>query len=112
LPGDKSVAKCLSAGFESEQIITGVGPFSVEENERLWDSLGVNVVVTKESGREGGFPEKVEAAKRLGIALVVVERPGIMREDDSEADDDMDIAIEVSGVDEAMTAIKRVMCDA
>ncbi|MDP2210743.1 MAG: precorrin-6A reductase [Candidatus Aquicultor sp.] len=112
LPGDESIAKCLEAGFEPEQIITGVGPFSVEENERLWESLGVKVVVTKESGREGGFPEKVEAAKRLGIALVVVRRPGVVREDAGDADDDMDTRIEVSGVDEALVAIKRVICDA
>ncbi|MDI6815654.1 MAG: precorrin-6A reductase [Actinomycetota bacterium] len=142
LPGDESVAKCLEAGFAPEQVITGVGPFSVEENERLWRSLGVTVVVTKESGREGGFPEKVEAAKRLGITLVVVERPGIVREDDSRADKVLDFgadegvagsdagsescgedglsaddggvagAVEVSGVDEAMAAIKRVICNA
>ena len=112
LPGDESVAKCLKAGFAPEQVITGVGPFSVEENERLWRSLGVTVVVTKESGREGGFPEKVEAAKRLGVALVVVERPRIVREDAVDADDDMDTGIEVSRVDEALVAIKRVISDA
>ena len=108
LPGDESVAKCLEAGFAPEQVITGVGPFSVEENERLWASLGVTVVVTKESGREGGFPEKVEAAKRLGIALVVVRRPGDERDEDAGGVE----WVEVSGVDEAMAAIKHVICDA
>jgi precorrin-6x reductase len=91
LPGDESVAKCLEAGFAPEQVITGVGPFSVEENERLWGRLGVTVVITKESGREGGFPEKVEAAKRLGIALVVLGRPGVVGEDDSKVGHVLDV---------------------
>ena len=110
LPGGESVARCLEAGFTSEQIITGVGPFSVEDNERLWRSLGVAVVVTKESGREGGFPEKVEAAKRLGIALVVVERPG--DEGDEDAGGGVDggaVVVEVSSVDDALDAIKRAL---
>jgi precorrin-6x reductase len=107
LPGDESVARCLEAGFASEQIITGVGPFSVEDNERLWRSLGVKAVVTKESGREGGFPEKVEAAKRLGVALVVIRRPS----DEGEEDTGDAEWVEVSGVDEALVAIKRVIRD-
>jgi len=103
LPGDESVAKCLDAGFAPEHIITGVGPFSVEENERLWRSLGVTVVVTKESGREGGFPEKVEAAKRLGIALVVLRRPGVVGEDDSKVGHVLDV-----GANECVVAEKGV----
>lgn len=75
LPTDESVAKCREAGFTDERIITGIGPFSVEENEELWRCLGITVVVTKESGREGGFPEKVAAAQRLAIPLVVIARP-------------------------------------
>ena len=32
-------------------------------------------MVTKETGKNGGFPEKVEAAKRAGATLVVIGRP-------------------------------------
>jgi len=75
LPNDISKAKCLEAGFKESEIVTGIGPFSYEDNHELWKRLEVDVVVTKESGFAGGFGEKFEAARSLDIHLVVIDRP-------------------------------------
>jgi len=75
LPDDFAVNRCLKAGFLRDEIVTGVGPFSYEDNYRLWKELGIDVVVTKESGVAGGFAEKIRAAKDLGINVVIIKRP-------------------------------------
>ena len=36
---------------------------------------GAEILITKESGSAGGYPEKAEAAKRLGIELITIKRP-------------------------------------
>jgi precorrin-3B C17-methyltransferase len=53
------------------------GPFSADFNFALWSAWKVDCVVTKESGEAGGFGSKVEAADKLGIALIVVKRPPV-----------------------------------
>lgn len=75
LPNGISRARCLEAGFKEYELIEGVGPYSYEDNYELWKQLKVDVVVTKESGSAGGFTEKLDAAKDLGIYLVVIDRP-------------------------------------
>jgi precorrin-6A/cobalt-precorrin-6A reductase len=70
-----SLQACHDAGLPSERILTGRGPFSVEENRRLIAWHGIGVLVTKESGNAGGLPEKLEAARCEGTAIIVVERP-------------------------------------
>ncbi|MFI3327983.1 MAG: cobalt-precorrin-5B (C(1))-methyltransferase CbiD [Rikenellaceae bacterium] len=37
----------------------------------------IKAIVTKESGRSGGFAQKVAMAQKLGVALLVVERPAL-----------------------------------
>ncbi len=76
LSGPDSVSAARSAGLCDERIIQGIGPFSVEENLTLIRRFGIGVIVTKDSGREGGVPEKLEAAKRANCRAVVVARPG------------------------------------
>lgn len=63
--------KCESLGFR--RIICKRGPFSVEENIR--DFTGCRYLVTKESGREGGFFEKQEAAEKLGMTVIAIACP-------------------------------------
>lgn len=59
-------------GFPSEYIIY----YSQGEDEAtLLSTLKPQAVITKESGDSGGFNEKVEAARKLGIPLLVVKRP-------------------------------------
>lgn len=75
LPSPESIQKCLQAGVHPDSIIAMKGPFSARLNTALWSDLSVDTVVTKESGEEGGLPEKIKAALELSINLVVVKRP-------------------------------------
>lgn len=75
LPDEASVSACRDAGFADGEIITGIGPFTYEDNYGLWKRLGIDVVVTKDSGGAGGFPDKLDAARDLCVDLVVVSRP-------------------------------------
>jgi len=58
-----------------EAVVTGKGPFSVDENRSIIQCFGVRVLVTKDSGAAGGVPEKLEAARLEGCRVVVVRRP-------------------------------------
>ena len=65
------INKCRSLGYKN--IIIGKGPFSIEQN--LSDFKGCNWLVTKSSGTAGGFDEKIHAAKKLNINILVIKRP-------------------------------------
>ena len=71
----ESVAACRQAGGPGERILTGKGLYSVAENLRQIRELGIGVLVTKDSGPEGGTAEKLEAARVAGCKVVVVQRP-------------------------------------
>lgn len=48
---------------------------STEEERMMMAELGCDAIITKESGETGGFENKVNAAKSLGLAIFVVEHP-------------------------------------
>ena len=54
--------------------LLGRGPFSVEDEVALFSRLGVDVLVVKNSGGTGSRP-KLEAARRLGLPVVMIDRP-------------------------------------
>jgi precorrin-6A/cobalt-precorrin-6A reductase len=74
LPDPNSIQNCLQAGIPHEAIVTGRGPFSVEENRKLIRKFHIGVLVTKDSGLPGGVLEKIEAAELEGCQVVVVAR--------------------------------------
>lgn len=75
LPADGIMEYCENFGIQKDRIILGKGPFTVEQNiEHITKSVA-EMLVTKESGAAGGYPEKVEAAQRLGIELITIKRP-------------------------------------
>lgn len=76
LPHPESLEACKKAGIPDSSVITGRGPFSADENFDVITNLGVAVLVTKDSGKEGGVPEKIIAAKRASCRVVVIRRPG------------------------------------
>ena len=75
LPMASSLAACEAAGFAPAHIIAMQGPFSVDMNVATLESIGAKYLVTKESGRSGGFEEKLEAARRAGARCVVIGQP-------------------------------------
>lgn len=81
LPQPESLESCRAAGVAEGFIITGRGPFSVEENRAVIRKHGIGVLVTKDSGDAGGVADKLEAARAEGCQVVVVRRPAEPTED-------------------------------
>lgn len=75
LPSEEAVKLCREAGFKGKNIICMQGPFSAELNEAMFRASGADILVTKSSGKTGGFPEKIEAACRLGMKVIVITPP-------------------------------------
>lgn len=76
-PTSESLRELEKAGVPLSQICAQQGPFSVEENHRLLERWKIEVLVTKDSGKAGGYLEKYQAAKALGIPLIVLQRPRV-----------------------------------
>lgn len=75
LPAEGIVERCVALGFAKENIIAEKGPFSQAQNSEHLRKFGAKYLVTKQSGRTGGFDEKVSAAKQCGAELLVIKRP-------------------------------------
>ena len=75
LPNDDIKEYCKSLGFDENKLIFAKGPFGVEENIEHIRKSGAKLMVTKESGNLGGYPEKVRAAELCNIELVTLSRP-------------------------------------
>lgn len=75
LPGAESLAACRRAGIGDDRIVAERGPFSTEQNRNHIRRFGAGVLVTKESGAEGGFPAKLKAAREEHCRVVVIQRP-------------------------------------
>ena len=71
----ESVDEAARLGFEGKNLICMQGPFSEELNTAMLRAVNASFLVTKESGKAGGFPEKVSAARKAGARLIVVGRP-------------------------------------
>ena len=69
------VAECARLGFQGKNLLCMQGPFSKEFNIAMLRQLDCKYMVTKMSGKSGGFLEKLEAARACGCTLIVVGRP-------------------------------------
>lgn len=74
LPTSEVIKLCEDFGLNADNIIAMKGPFSEEINEQMYKHYNIDLVITKESGIEGGFLEKVNAAKNLNIPIIVIVR--------------------------------------
>jgi precorrin-6A/cobalt-precorrin-6A reductase len=70
-----SLSKAITAGFSPERLILARPPFSLEEELDLWSQLQIEAVITKDSGYSGGLEIKQQAARLLGVQLMVISRP-------------------------------------
>lgn len=75
LPMVSSIEACAEAGFAPAHIIAMQGPFSIEMNVATLKAIGARWLVTKASGKSGGFSEKLEAARLAGARCVVIGQP-------------------------------------
>ena len=83
LPGRESLELCMEQGIKGRQILALQGPFSTEMNLAILKQYDIRHLVTKNSGRLGGYQEKLEAARMLGIPVYVIT-PGKSGEDIAE----------------------------
>lgn len=76
LPTVEVLKKCKSLGFEGANVIAMQGPFDKELNLAMLRKTKAAWIVSKISGKEGGFEDKCEAAREAGVRLVLIGRPG------------------------------------
>lgn len=69
------VSSCAKLGIEGKHLLCMQGPFSREMNIALIHQFDIAWMVSKESGRAGGFLEKYQAAKETGCRMIVIGRP-------------------------------------
>ena len=75
LPMEHSLTLCQKAGLPPAHILAMQGPFSLEMNTAMLHAVNARYMVTKESGKTGGFDEKIAAAAQADVTLVVIGRP-------------------------------------
>lgn len=79
----ESLQKALAEGFPEEKLVYYEPEHTlptVEEERGLMERVGCDAIITKQSGDEGGFPAKVEAAQALGLRIYVVQPPSLPTE--------------------------------
>lgn len=74
LPSVFSMQECVDRGVRMEDIIAILGPLSEDMNYQMFRAYRADYVVMKDSGKEGGTTEKLNACKRLGITPIVISR--------------------------------------
>lgn len=73
LPVSEAAEKCSALGIKKTIFLKG--PFSFEQNYEQFKTGNIKWLVTKSSGTNGGFEEKIKAAKALNINVIVIKRP-------------------------------------
>lgn len=74
LPDWKVLCKCEKLGFNPKNIIAIKGPYNEALNIELFKYCNAAVLVTKESGNMGGVVDKINAADKLGMKTILVDR--------------------------------------
>lgn len=75
LPTPEMVAKAFDLGFDASHIIAMQGPFSHDANLAMLRQTGAKYLVTKDSGKVGGFSAKLTAAEEAGATVILIGRP-------------------------------------
>lgn len=74
LPSVASIEACLGAGIASKHIVAMQGPFTKEMNLATMKQYGCTCLVTKHTGKPGGFDDKL-AVLEAGYTVIVIEKP-------------------------------------
>lgn len=75
LPNPQMVADSFALGFKGQHLICMQGPFSAELNTALIHQFAIRYLLTKNSGANGGFREKIKSVEQTDTTLVVIGRP-------------------------------------
>ena len=71
----ESINACKEIGLEGSHIIAMQGPFSERLNIALMQEYNCKYMVSKQTGNNGGFDEKIEACKQAGVYPIIVALP-------------------------------------
>ncbi len=77
LPDPAALQQCAFLGIGPGRIVAVQGPFSMELNREMFRHFDAAVIISKESGKTGGLPEKIAAAAQLQIPIIVIGRPAL-----------------------------------
>ncbi|MFN3467395.1 MAG: precorrin-6A reductase [Candidatus Brocadiales bacterium] len=77
LPVPEHIQGCIKLGIPPWNIHALQGPFSKEFNRATIKEFNIDVVVTKDGGKEAKTLEKIEACLEEGIPIVVIQRPSL-----------------------------------
>lgn len=77
LPSPVALETALNSGFTPDRIIALRPPISEALETALWQQWKISLVVTKSSGTAGGEDIKIKVSQKLGIPLILLERPGL-----------------------------------
>ena len=66
---------CAQLGLEGRHVIGMQGPFSKELDIAMLRQYDCRYLVTKDTGKAGGFQEKIDAALECGVIPVIIGRP-------------------------------------
>ena len=80
LPVEVSIKKAIETGISPKNIIGLQGPFTKEFNRAILKNYKISYLITKESGKEGGETEKIEACEAEGVEVMVIKRPEVKYE--------------------------------
>ena len=75
LPTAESMRQAERVRLSPREIVAMWGAGNAGFNEALCGDKNVRCIVSRESGPQGGVADKAEAARRLGIPLILVSRP-------------------------------------
>ena len=66
---------CRTYGIEGRHLLGMQGPFSQEMNEAMLRQYECTYLVTKDTGKAGGFQEKIDACQACHVVPVIIGRP-------------------------------------
>lgn len=97
LPVESSLKACEEAGLDRSHVIDAMGPFSYEQNIEMIKDISADILITKESGKAGGFYEKIKSALDCNLKIAILTRP------------EEDLATESYSIEEILDSIEEVM---
>ena len=74
LPAEDIIKYCLDLGVTIEDIVAIKGPISYELNLGFISQYNAKAIILKDSGKQGGTEEKIQAAVHKNIYVFVIER--------------------------------------
>lgn len=91
LPNPDLLKEVLDLGVGRANLICMQGPFSTRMNEATMEAYHIRYLVTKQSGKVGGFPEKMRACETCGVTPIIIKRPAEIGETMEEILESFDI---------------------